>query len=168
MSAIARASSRRLLVIVLIGVLGAPPAHAQAQLDDWTAVAAVREGTRVVVTTRDGREIAARLRQMGADAVSLKVRWGRTRTVARADVREVRLGHQLGAGQLAGLGLLAGAVGGLVSGHASSCGPGAPAEECGLASAGGLVFGALLGGVAGLVAGQAVHARPGRLIYAAP
>lgn len=159
--------SCRVLATLLIGLMATTPAGAQVRLDDWAVFTGLDADTRVQVTMRDGRANAGRVATAAPDAVTLKVRWGRTQVLARADVREVRLGHRMGVAQFAGLGLLAGGVAGLVAGRAAACNPNVCGGEGGIAVAGGLVFGTLVGGIAGVVTGEAVHARPGRLIYTA-
>lgn len=134
--------------------------------DDWDAVRRLKDGTRVLVTTRQGRGIDGRLITVSEDTLQLVVRWGRRQTLRRDDVHEVRLGHRLGVGQHAGVGLLLGGVTGFLVGSAAACDPHVCGGEGGLAIAGGTVYGTLIGGIGGFVVGQAVHARPGPLIYA--
>jgi hypothetical protein len=134
--------------------------------DDWDAVRRLKAGTRVLVTTRQGRGINGRVAIVSEDTLLLVGRWGRKQTLRRDDVHEVRLGHRLGVGQHAGLGLLLGGVTGFLVGSAAACDPHVCGGEGGLAIAGGTVYGTFIGGIGGFVVGQAVHARPGRLVYA--
>ncbi len=134
--------------------------------DDWDTVRRLKDGTRVLVTTRQDRHINGKLITVSEDTLQMVVRWGRKQTLRRDDIREVRLGHRLGVGQHAGLGLLLGGVTGSLAGSAAACDPSVCGGEGGLAVAGGLVYGTLMGGIGGLVVGEAVHARSGRLVYA--
>lgn len=142
------------------------PAAQIERSDDWDTVRRLKDGTRVLVTTRQGRGINGRLTTVSEDTLQMVVRWGRRQTLLRDDVREVRLGHRLSVGQHAGLGLLLGGVTGFLVGSAAACNPNVCGGEGGLAIAGGTVYGTFMGGIGGFVVGQAVHARPGRLVYA--
>ena len=125
-------------------------------LDDWDAVRRLNDGTRVLVTTNQGRGINGRLNTVSEDTLQIVVRWRRKETLLRHDIREVRLRHRLSVGEHAGLGLLVGGVTGLLAG--------APCVDCPVNV--GLVYGTFLGGIGGFVIGEGVHARPGRLVYA--
>jgi hypothetical protein len=133
--------------------------------DDWDAVRRLKDGTRVVVTTRQDRRINGKLTTVSEDTLQMVVRWGREQTLRRDDIGEVRLRHRLGVAQHAGLGLLLGGVTGFLAGSAAACDPNVCGGEGGLAIAGGLVYGTFMGGIGGFVVGEAVHARPGRLVY---
>jgi len=133
--------------------------------DDWASVLRLKEGTHVFVATRQGRGINGRLTAVSPDTLQMVVRRGRTETLSRDDVGEVRLGHRLGVAQHAGLGLLLGGVTGFLVGSAAACDSNVCGGEGGLAVAGGFVHGTFLGGIGGFVVGEAVHARPGRLVY---
>lgn len=133
--------------------------------DDWDAVRRLKDGTRVLVTTRQGRGINGRLTTVSEDRLQIVGRSGRKQTIPRDDVREVRLDHRLSVVQHAGLGLLLGGVTGFLVGRAAACDPDVCAGEGGLAIAGGAVYGTFIGGIGGFVVGQAVHARKGRLVY---
>ena len=141
------------------------PAAQIARSDDWDTVRRLKDGTRVLVTTLQGRDINGRLTTVSEDTLQMVVRWGRKQTLLRDEVREVRLSHRLSVGQHAGLGLLLGGVTGFLVGSAAACDPHVCGGEGGLAVAGGLVYGTLMGGIGGFVVGEAVHARPGRLVY---
>jgi hypothetical protein len=141
------------------------PAAQIARSNDWDTVRRLKDGTRVRVTTLQGRDINGRLTTVSEDTLQMVVRWGRKQTLLRDEVREVRLSHRLSVGQHTGLGLLLGGVTGFLVGSAAACDPLVCGGEGGLAVAGGLVYGTLMGGIGGFVVGEGVHARPGRLIY---
>jgi hypothetical protein len=132
------------------------PAAQIGRSDDWDAVRRLKDGTGVLVTTRQDRRINGKLTAVSEDTLQMVVRWGRKQTLLRDDIREVRLRHRLSVGQHAGLGLLVGGVTGRLVG--------APCVDCPVDV--GLAYGTFLGGIGGFVVGEAVHARPGRLVYA--
>jgi hypothetical protein len=105
-----------------VGLSAEYPAQTERS-EDWNTVRRLKDGTRVLVTTRQGRGIDGRLNTVREDALQMVVRWGRKQTLLRDDVREVRLGHRLSVGQHAGPGLLLGGVTGFLVGSAAACDP---------------------------------------------
>jgi hypothetical protein len=151
-------------------VLAATLAAGQAseRSNDWDNARGLAPGTRVTVSTDQEPFVKGTLISMSDDTLHLQSRRGRPWTIARADVREIRVGHKIGGGQGLAIGLLLGGVAGYLAGGATACEPHVCGGERGLAVAGGTLQGVFLGGIGGFVAGQAVQSRPGRLVYARP
>ena len=142
------------------------PAVQLDRSDDWDTVQRFEEGTRVLVTTRQGRSIDGKLTTVSEDTLQMVVRWGRKQTLLRDDIREVRLGHRLSVGQHASLGLLLGVSAGFLAGSAEACASNVCGGEGGLAVAGGSVYGPLVGSIGGVALRELAPAGPGRLVSA--
>lgn len=139
--------------------------QATAPPQEWKAVLALWRKAPVRVTSRDGRAISGRL--ISADAASVVIDKGRSghETLARSDVREIRMGPlRATAGEI-----VIGAVSGLALGAVTGwgvCDCSDRARRIGLVAGGalGLAFGSM---VVVKMAAEA-HFVPGELVYYAP
>ena len=139
----------------------------QPSLTDWQRVRGLPAGSGITVQTKGGEGLHGLVVTVAADSLVLDAdergRPGRTyrqRTLAQADIREVRLFHR-GASILAGAGIGAAVGGGVGAGIDASA---KSSEEQGLAT----VAFVVLGGVLGALIGRHAVIIKGEKIYVAP
>lgn len=140
--------------------VSAPLTRAQRS-DDWGAVQALKQGTRVRVVPRQGIAVTGKVTAVGPTAVSTDS--GAFLRDEIAQIYRARFSQSLGVLSYVGLGALAGGVTGYVAGNASydclGCG------EQRLAASLGLIGGSFLGGMGGFITGEVVHHLPEHIIY---
>ena len=156
--------SKKLPAIFLLLLLTPSLLFAQKNLSDWGNVEKLKSGTRVIVTTRKGREFVGEKRQTTDDTLFMEVglpgSGTRVISVPRDEIEEVRKGKSRWVYPLIGaaIGVAAGVAIGSTADHPGSDDPG-----LGKLVGGGL--GGLIGGGTGSVIAKT---KRWKKIYVAP
>jgi hypothetical protein len=138
------------------------PAIAPERADEWGILRDLPEGTPVLVVIRGETSVAGEVIAIDSCGMRLRTADGEGLTVARADVREVRIKTAgMSPGASLGVGALFGGLAGLVVGRAKEC----ACELHGLSTAFGTVSGIAVGTIVGWKFGTGHDDRPSRVIY---
>ena len=154
----------KLFSLVLSLLLTSLPVAAQQPLSKWANVENLKNGTKVVVLTRNGREFIGIKRQATDDSLSIETKFAvqgnRTISLTRDEIAEVRKTKPTWFYPLLGLGV----------GIAAGAAIGSTADRPGTDDPTiGRVIGGGLGAGIGLAVGAGLARRPGtKTIYVAP
>jgi hypothetical protein len=87
-------SSKKLLSSILVLMLSPGALFAQKALSDWGNVEKLKPGTKIIVTTKNGREFAGEKRQSTDDTLFMETRFPvqgtRTFSLTKDEIAEVR------------------------------------------------------------------------------
>ncbi|HYW70857.1 MAG TPA: hypothetical protein VE961_07480 [Pyrinomonadaceae bacterium] len=155
---------RKLCSPMIVLMLLSATAFAQKAGSNWSDVESLKNGTKVVVNTKNGREFVGTKRQATDDTVFIETKFAvqgnRTISLGRDEVASVSKIKSRWMPPLVGLGI------GLAAGIAIGSGADHPySDDPGL----GKVVGGALGGAIGLLSGSLLSRKPGtKTIYVAP
>jgi hypothetical protein len=156
--------SVKLVSLVLVLLLSSLPTFAQQSLSSWANVENLKNGTNIVVVTKNGREFIGKKRQSTNDTLFMETKFAvqgnRTISLTKDEIGQVSKTKSKWFYPLIGLGigLAAGVAIGSTADHPYSDDPGM-----------GKLLGGLLGGPVGLATGSFLARKPGtKTIYVAP
>jgi len=156
--------TRNLCSLIIVLMLVSGPAFGQKATSSWSNVEGLKNGTRMVVTTKNGREFVGVKRQATDDTLFMEtnfaVQGNRTISLAKDEIAEVSKTKSKWIYPLigVGVGLAAGVAIGSTADHPYSDDPGL-----------GKLVGGVLGGGGGLLAGSMFSRKPAiKTIYIAP
>ena len=157
-------SAKQLLSVVLVLWLLSTTLFAQQALSNWSNVENLKQGTKIVVRTKNGREYVGTKRQSTDDTLFMEARFPvqgmRTISLSKDEIQEVRKNKSTFYYPLIGLAIGLG-VGVAIGARADHPGTDDPNL--------GKILGGGLGGGIGLAAGQGLSRRPKtKQIYVAP
>jgi len=149
---------------MIVLVLSSVTAFAQKATSSWSSVENLKKGTKIIVTTRNGREFIGVKRQSTDDTLFMEtnfaVQGNQTISLTKDEIAEVSKAKSKWFYPLigAGIGIAVGAAIGSTQDHRGGDDPGL-----------GKVLGGGLGGAIGLAAGSGFSRKPGKkTIYIGP
>ncbi len=155
---------RQLCSLMIVLLLAPVSTWAQNATSNWSNVESLKNGTKIVVTTKNGREFVGKKRPSTADTLfmetKLAVQRNRTISLNKDEIAEVSKTKSKWMYPLIGfgIGLAAGVAIGSTADHPGSDDPGL-----------GKVVGGLMGAPTGLAVGSFFARKPGiKTIYIAP
>ena len=157
-------TTRKLCSLMMVLILVSVPAFGQQATSSWSNVEGLKNGTKIVVTTKNGREFVGLKRQATDDTLFLEtnfaVQGSRTISLTKDEIAEVSKTKSKWKYPLigAGIGIAAGIAIGNTADHPDSDDPGL-----------GKFVGGVMGGLGGLLGGSMFSRRPAvKTIYVAP
>lgn len=158
------AFTNRLVSLVIVMTLSSSMAFAQKPISNWANIENLKNGSRIVVTTKNGREFAGVKRQSTDDTLfmetKLPAQGSRTISLSKDEIAEVSKTKSKWWCPLVGIGIgiAVGVAIGSTQDHPGTDDPDA-----------GKLVGGLLGGLIGGATGSALSRKPGtKTIYVAP
>ena len=155
---------RKLCSLMIVLALSSVTTFAQKATSSWASVESLKNGTKIIVNTKNGREFIGVKRQSTDDTLFMETNFAvqgtRTISLAKDEIAEVSKAKSKWFYPLvgAGIGIAVGAAIGSTQDHRGGDDPGL-----------GKVLGGGLGGAIGLAAGSGLMRKPGKeTIYVAP